>query len=1100
MRRTLRAFAPYLVAVLAVLAALLLRWPFAPVFGPAVPYITFFPAVLVAAYFGGFLPGLLATALGAAAAVYLVVEPHHPFRLADPADAAGLSLFLLGGAAMSLLCESLHRAGRRQADAARLTREGEERLRVTLTSIGDAVLVTDAAGRVTFLNPVAEYLTGWALADATGRPFGEVFRILNERTREPAADPIGRVLREGKVVGLSNHTLLIARDGAERPIEDSAAPVKDAGDRVVGVVLVFRDVSDERHGNRRLLESEERFAGFMRHLPGLAWIKDAGGRYVFANEAAATAFGVPREQLPGKTDAELFPPATAARFRANDRQALDGGAGVQVIESLRHPDGTTHHSLVSKFPIPGPHGGPALVGGVAFDVTDRMRAEEAVRFLAEAGEVLSSSLDPEATLSAVARLVVPRLADWCSVYLTDADGGLRRLAVAHADPGKVARAEEVAVRYPPDPGDSRGVGGVIRSGEPVLIPEVNDELLVEVARDADHLALLRGLGLRSAMIVPLTARDRTLGVVTFAAAESGRRYGPDDLNLARDLARRAALAVDNARLFRDSAETLRLLGLLVEASGRLTSSPEPAAVGAAILDLSHRLVAADAHAIWRLDAATEEWLVADSAGLSAAYLGSGRVPVGGPPPDRPIIAEDAQGATDLESRRAAYRAEGIESVLAVPLRIHGRVGGTLVFYYKARRRFDEVTVRVASALGDLAGAALGTAELYARESSLRRLAEEEGKRKDEFLAALGHELRNPLTVLVSGLHALRELGPRALDRVPGMERQADTLRRLVDDLLDMARVSQGRIDLRRETVRLADVVARAVETARPVIDARRHTLAVEMPAGDVWLDGDPVRLTQCVSNLLHNAAKYTEPGGRISLTVELEAGGTAGKSAHALIRVRDTGIGIPAGDLERVFEMFAQVGDARARSQGGLGIGLSLVRRLVGMMGGTVTASSEGPGKGSEFVIRLPAASPPPTPAAPATPPPAAAARPLRVVIADDNEDAAETLAVLVGMWGHEVRVANDGPGAVTAAREFRPDVCLLDIGMPGFDGYEAARRVLADPELGGVVLIAMTGFGQDGDRERGRQAGFHHFMVKPVAPAAVERLLRETPRRNGGR
>jgi CheY-like chemotaxis protein len=304
----------------------------------------------------------------------------------------------------------------------------------------------------------------------------------------------------------------------------------------------------------------------------------------------------------------------------------------------------------------------------------------------------------------------------------------------------------------------------------------------------------------------------------------------------------------------------------------------------------------------------------------------------------------------------------------------------------------------------------------------------------------------------------------------------------VDDLLDVARVTQGRIELRREPVRLTEVVAGAVETVAPLIEARGHALGIELPAEDVWLDADLVRLTQCVSNLLHNAAKCTEPGGRITI-----AGARDG--AEVVVRVRDTGRGIAAPDLERIFGLFAQADGTRAGSLGGLGIGLSLVRQLIGMSGGTVTAHSDGLGAGSEFVIRLPAGSAPATPTAAPPASPAHAPRALRVVVADDNEDSADTLATLVEMWGHRVRVAHDGPGAVQAAREFTPDVCLFDIGMPGFDGYEAARRVRA--EFGpGVVLVAMTGFGQDNDRARGAEAGFEHFLVKPVAPPDIQRLL----------
>jgi PAS domain S-box-containing protein len=773
-----------------------------------------------------------------------------------------------------------------------------------------------------------------------------------------------------------------------------AYPIKNAVGRVQEVILVHVDVTERKRAEDALRESEGRFAGFMHHLPGLAWIKDVHGRYVYANASAEKAFGTPREELYGKTDAELFSPATAAQFHANDQQAIEH-AGVQTFETLEHPDGTIHHSLVSKFPIPGSGGQPGFVGGVAIDVTDLRRAEDARQFLSDAGGVLSSTLDYEATLSAVARLAVPRLADWCSVYLVDTGGGFHRLAIAHADPEKTRWAEEAGQRYAPQPDDAHGVGHVIRSGEPVLVPEVTDAMLVAEARDADHLALLRQLGLRSVMIVPLVTHGRTLGAVTFVAAESGRRYEGTDLALAEELARRAALAMDNARLFHESEESLRRLGLLVEASARLTSSLELSAVQSAILDLSHRLVAADAYAMWRLDSTAGEWVIAASANLSDAYLRDwGRITGSGVQmPEHPIVAEDAQGSAALESRRRMYQAEGIESVLAVPLRLHGRVAGTLVFYYRIRRKFDDVTVRVACALADLAGAALGTAELYQREAALRRRAEEADRAKDTFLAALGHELRNPLTVVVTGLHALRELGVKGLNRIPGMERNADVLRRLVDDLLDVARVTQGRIELRREPVRATDIVSQAVETARPLIDARRHTITLELPREDVWLDADPVRLTQCLSNLLHNAAKYTEPGGQITIF-------TSASAAEVIFCVRDTGIGIPPDALDHIFDLFAQVQDGVSYREGGLGIALSLVRRLVGMMGGSVTASSAGPGTGSEFVIRLPRGT---APFAQTAPPPASVTQPgtsLRVVIAEDNADAAETLAILVEMWG----------------------------------------------------------------------------------------------------
>jgi CheY-like chemotaxis protein/two-component sensor histidine kinase len=309
--------------------------------------------------------------------------------------------------------------------------------------------------------------------------------------------------------------------------------------------------------------------------------------------------------------------------------------------------------------------------------------------------------------------------------------------------------------------------------------------------------------------------------------------------------------------------------------------------------------------------------------------------------------------------------------------------------------------------------------------------------------------------------------------------------RLIDDLLDLSRVSRGKIELRRERVELATVLHNAIETSRPLIEAAGHELTVTLPPARVWLEADPTRLAQVVANLLNNAAKYTKEGGHIWLTAE-QAGG------EAVIRVRDTGVGIPAEMLPRIFEMFAQVGTSLERSQGGLGIGLTLVKSLVEMHQGTVEARSEGPGKGSEFVVRLPVAEEQLgiQPRRPAADGPAAPGTARRILVVDDNVDAAESLALLLQLKGHDTRLAHDGHGALEAAQAYRPDVVLLDIGLPGLNGFEVARRFRQLPELRDVFLVALTGWGQEEDRRRGQEAGFDHHLTKPADPAAIEKLL----------
>ena len=378
------------------------------------------------------------------------------------------------------------------------------------------------------------------------------------------------------------------------------------------------------------------------------------------------------------------------------------------------------------------------------------------------------------------------------------------------------------------------------------------------------------------------------------------------------------------------------------------------------------------------------------------------------------------------------------------------------------------------------------------EEALRQRAEElaeDARRKDEFLAVLAHELRNPLAPVRNALQVMR-LGSHDAGLVEQMramaERQVGYMTRLVDDLLDLSRISRGLIRLLKESLDVARPVQQAVEGVQPLVRERGLTLSVSLPPEPVSVEADPTRLQQVVGNLLTNAAKYTDPGGTILLTARQEG-------EELLLRVRDTGIGIAADMLPKIFDLFVQAERRLDRSHGGLGIGLTLVRRLVEMHGGTVTAQSEGPGKGSEFVVRLPALDearkkellrPPPEQEQPAPSPSR------RILAVDDNVDAAESLALLLRLEGHEVRTAYDGPAALAAVQADRPDVVSLDLGMPGMDGYAVARRLRALPGLEDVLLVALTGWAQEEDRRRCYEAGFDGHLPKPVELNALRQFL----------
>jgi signal transduction histidine kinase len=374
-------------------------------------------------------------------------------------------------------------------------------------------------------------------------------------------------------------------------------------------------------------------------------------------------------------------------------------------------------------------------------------------------------------------------------------------------------------------------------------------------------------------------------------------------------------------------------------------------------------------------------------------------------------------------------------------------------------------------------------ELAVQAEALRQA----DRRKDEFLATLAHELRNPLAPLRYGLDVLQKTPDerRVANIRATMDRQLAHLVRLIDDLLDVSRVSQGKITLRKERLQAADVVRSAVEASQPVIDAARHSLKVDLPAVPVWLDGDITRLSQVVGNLLNNAAKYTPEGGRIWLSVHAE--GDA-----AVIEVSDNGIGIPPEMQSRVFQLFAQVDKHLERAQGGLGIGLALVKQLVTLHGGTIKVESTGFGKGSAFAIRLPlAAAPPEQPTAPVeAPAEKGQRRSLKILVVEDNMDVAEAMGWVLERMRHDFRLAHEGRQALAMAREYRPDVIILDIGLPGMDGYAVCRAFREDELFKDIPIIAQSGWGQNHDKMLASEAGFNHHLTKPITRKELERVL----------
>jgi PAS domain S-box-containing protein len=647
---------------------------------------------------------------------------------------SGMATGLLGVAASIGFIWSVRRNAAQQASAAAALFAEREHLRVTLASIGDAVIVTDAAGCITMINRVTEQLTGWSYGEAVGAPLEQVFRIVNEDSRQPVENPATRALREGLIVGLANHTLLIARDGTERPIADSAAAIHGASNEVLGAVLVFRDVTEDRH------------------------------------------------------------------------------AEIALNRSLAHQQAWS----------------------------DRLRQVAAA----------SLTINAAATQDSIVGVI---------------DAEARR--ILGAGNCRVTLADEL------------------------------------IAEEEGHL------------VVPLTLRSgRRFGYIHCSDKSQGCPFDDDDRAMLTQLAQMASIAIENSRLYNDIR------------------------------------------------------------------------------------------ASDL--------------------------------------------------------------------------------RKDAFVATLAHELRNPLAPITNSLEALRATSSTTEQSSSRqiIERQVGQLVHLVDDLLDVARINQGKLELRRRRVQLSEVLAAAIETSRPAIESPGHALSVSQPSDPIWLDADLTRLAQVFANLLNNSAKYMEPGGTIEIAASAD-------DHDVTVAVRDCGVGISSDLLPHVFDMFVQADRSLERAQGGLGIGLTLVRQLVQLHGGTVMALSDGPAQGSEFVVRLPRAAAPVEEQLEAPADRAAALPTLRVLVVDDNRDAVESLSLLLTLAGQTVAHAHDGREALAQFAAFDPDVVVLDIGLPVLNGYEVARQMRATAARK-VALVALTGWGQDEDRRRTTDAGFDYHLVKPVEFESLKSLL----------
>ena len=857
MRSSLKA---YILGFVALAAAVLLRWLLDPVMGDTLPLVTLFGAVAAAVWLGGYRLAIPVALLGYVACHYLFIPPRSHLDFGRAADVVGLVAYLFTCALITVIGEAARRGQTR-------VNQQREVFRVTLRSIGDAVITTDIEGHITYINGVGESLTGWSHDDALHQSLERVFRIVNEATRLPVENPATRALREGVVVGLANHTILIKKDGTECPIDDSAAPIRNEEGHVSGCVLIFRDVTAQRLAERdkaNQLHTARLLASIVESSNDAIIRKSLDGIIQSWNEAAEQLFGYTAEQAVGKHISLVIPP---------DRLTEEN----EIIAGLKSGKRLEHYE------------------------TERLRSD---------GQRIVVSL----TISPI-------------------------------------RDES---------------GNVI--GASKIVRDVTDRKRAETDRQ---------------MFVTLVENSTDF-------------IGICDLDGIPFFVNRAGLS---------------MVGL--ESIDEARSTP-----------------------------VKEFFFPEDQAKLMDEFF--------------PGVLEKGNGEIEVRFR-------------------HFKTGEARWMAYKVLALTNSAGQPIA-----FATVSQDITERKRLEDNLRRLAadlSDADRRKNEFLATLAHELRNPLAPMSNMLEVVKrangdgEVLKRAHET---LERQLGQMIRLVDDLLDLNRITHDRLELRRSEVELSSVIQQAVEVARPLVDSAGHHLTVELPDEPIYLNADRARLAQVFGNLLNNSCKYTRPEGTVSLSAKRVGD-------EVVVTVKDNGAGIPQDKLDSIFDMFMQIDGTSAQSQGGLGIGLTLVKRLTEMHGGSIEARSAGEGRGSEFIVHLPILNRPAVEANAGRDAESGSKPQRRVLVVDDNRDSADSLAMLLELTGNKTYMAHDGVEAFQAIEKHRPEVVLLDIGLPELDGHEVCRRVRERPWGKDIVMIALTGWGQEDDRRKSEQAGFNGHLVKPV-------------------
>uniref|UniRef100_B8HS58 histidine kinase n=1 Tax=Cyanothece sp. (strain PCC 7425 / ATCC 29141) TaxID=395961 RepID=B8HS58_CYAP4 len=1004
----------------------------------------------------------------------------------------------------------------------------EERYRSVIETAAEGIVLQTADGNIFTCNASAERILGLTAAQMMGRssldprwcaiyedgsPFpGELHpAMVTLRTGDPQTNvTMGIRKPEGSLTWISINT---------RPLfqPDSATPV--------AVVSTFFDITESKQAEAELLISDTA----LQQMPDAILLTDLQGNIQRWLGKAEQIFGYTAPEAIGRPVNFLHHPDIKARMTADIIQALQTtGEFWGEIPCIRK-DGSGVLIETTAKTVHDKAGQPIFLIGINKDITERKQAEaeraELIRqqvqeqtarleaeadlrrssFLVEVSTTLSSSLDYAETLQSVAWLAVPYFADWCAVDLLNDDGTISRVAVAHPDPEKVKLGWELIARFPKHIEDGYGIAEVIKTGKSQLAIEITDAQLTAAVPHPEYRDILRGLGLRSSITAPLHNRGRVLGSISFVISESHRQYSSADLRLAEELARRAAIAIDNARLYHMAQQAQQAAEIAADRTARLqrvtaalSESLTPAQVAEVIVEQSMAVLQAAAALVVLVSSDRTELEIVKSIGYAADLVDSwSRFSINTDVPlaeairtGEPVWVEDLLARIARYPHLAPiYRRYDFQSWIALPLVVESKSVGGLLLSFQEFKQLSQADREFILALTRQCAQAIVRAQLYEAERQARAEAEQANRVKDEFLAVLSHELRSPLNPILGWTKLLQSqpFSPdKAAKALATIERNVKLQAQLIEDLLDVSRILQGKMVLNVTSVNLVSVIEAALETVRLSAETKAIQLETLMEPEIDPILGDPARLQQIVWNLLTNGVKFTPQGGRV--TVRLQRVDT-----FAQLQVQDTGKGINAAFLPHVFDYFRQEDGTTTRKFGGLGLGLAIVRHLTEQHGGTVAADSPGEGLGATFTIRLPLQAKATETAAP-HPPPAAELdlSQLNILIVDDEADMRELMQFMLEQQGAQVNVASSAIEALLICDRHPPDLLISDIGMPEMDGYTLMQQIRhRSPEQGGgVPAIALTAYAGEYDQQQALKVGFQQHVAKPIEPEELIRAI----------